>query len=90
MTTFTHKGHGRIYCEFESDIPKIKDIIKEIDEYESGYMPNDLITTYENYPRVVYLHKFSDIETNKIASRCWEAGIKVWIFDSGREEFPTK
>ena len=54
MGTLTHKGYGRIYCETVDDIAKVHDVIKELDEYEFGYMPKGIVTTFNEYPNVVY------------------------------------
>ena len=88
MNTFTHKGYGRIYCENEAAIPLVKDVIKELDEYEYSYMPERLIATFSDYPQVVYTHKFSDMDTDKLTAICWSRGIKIWAFDSGHNEYP--
>ncbi len=89
MRTFTHKGYGRIYCETKEDVPKVESVIQGIDEYEfNGYFPTGLVAPFSEYPRVIYLHKFSDMNTDEITAKCWAAGIKVWIFDTGHEEHP--
>lgn len=87
MGTLTHKGFGRIYCENVEDIKKVDTIIKELDEFEYGYLPDRMITTYDQYPEVVYTGKFSDMDMNKLTSECWKRGIKVWVFDSGHNEY---
>ncbi len=37
MSAFTRKGFGRIYVENESLIENVKNIIKELDEFEAMY-----------------------------------------------------
>lgn len=41
--TFDYKGYGRIFVEKEKDIQKVKDKIKELDDFEYEYLPDDLI-----------------------------------------------
>lgn len=88
MRTFTHKGYGRIYVEDAESIEKVKSVIRQIDEYEYTYMPGELITLYSEYPNVRYVHKFSDLDLDELTATCWNLGIKIWIFDSGHNEFP--
>ena len=83
MNTLTHKGYSRIYCETEADIAKVREVVKELDEYEYGYMPSNLVTVYTNYPSVVYTGKFSDLDMNALTAECWKRGIKIWVNDTG-------
>ena len=85
----THKGYGRIYVETAEQIDKVKAIIKELDEFEHSYLPEKLIAVYTEYPNVTYTHKFSDMDMNKLTAKCWEQGIKIWVFDAGHQEFPS-
>lgn len=88
MNTFQHKGYGRIYVDSFEDINKVKAVIKEMDDYEYTYMPENLITTFSEYPKVIYTHKFSDLSLDAITALCWTIGVKVWCFNSGRDEAP--
>lgn len=88
MNTLPHKGYGRIYVENVEDIPKVKDIIKEMDEYEFRYMPQDLIAPFRSYPAVVYTHKFNDLDMDALTATCWDRGIRIWVFCAGRVEYP--
>ena len=38
---FPRKGYGRIFVEKESDIPIVKEIIRKMDDFEYGYLPED-------------------------------------------------
>ena len=87
MRTLTHKGYGRIYCEKEADIALISEVIKELDEFEHGYLPKDMITTFDKYPNVVYNGKFSDMDIGVLTAECWKRGIRIWVYDSGHNEF---
>ena len=89
MGTLTHKGYGRIYCETVDDIAKVHDVIKELDEYEFGYMPKGIVTTFNEYPNVVYTGKFSDMGMDTLTAVCWSKGIKFWVFDAGRNDLPV-
>lgn len=89
MNSFTHKGYGRIYVENEADINIVASVIKMMDDYEFGYMPKNLITTFDKYPDVVYVHKFDDIDLDVLTALCWKKGIKVWCLDNGSREYVT-
>lgn len=89
MRTFTKKGYGRIYVAKEEDIPKVIDIIKLIDEFEASYLPEDFVTPFQNYPSVVYVRKFSDMDINELTAACFNYGIHIFCFDAGNNEFPT-
>ena len=88
MKTFTRKGYGRIYVDTLENIEKVKEIIKEMDQYEYEYLPPDLIALFSEYPNVAYVHKFNDLDINKLTAKCWSLGIKIWVFDAGFEEYP--
>lgn len=88
MATLTHKGYARIYCETADDIPKVEAVIKELDEYEFSYLPRGLVTTFTEYPSVIYNGKFSDLDMDALTAVCWIRGIRVWVFDSGHNEMP--
>ena len=60
--TFTHKGYGRIFVRSEEDIEKVKNKIKEIDEFEFSYLPTRFIATLSEYPALVYIGKFDDLD----------------------------
>lgn len=88
MTNFTYKGFGRIYVKFKEDIQKVEELLKELDLYEyENYYPEDLITTLEQYPSVVYIGKF-DIHKD-FESKCKENNIPIFVFDAGIYSEPT-
>ena len=87
MGTLTHKGYGRIYCETPEDISKVAAVIKELDDFEHGYLPEKLITTFDQYPSVIYNGKFSDMDMSKLTAECWKRGIRIWVFDAGHNEY---
>lgn len=88
MATLTHKGYGRIYCETADDVPKVQAVVKELDEYEFGYMPKDLVTTFAEYPSVIYNGKFSDMDMDTLTAVCWSRGLRIWVFDAGHNDMP--
>lgn len=87
---FQHKGYGRIFTDSEENIEKIKKIIQEMDEYEFGYLPSDLIAVYDpskykvyadgsvGTEDTVYNHKFDDLDLGELMFRCWNNGIHVF------------
>ena len=89
IRTLTRKGYGRIYVENEGDIPRVREIIKEMDEFEYEYLPDDLIAPFGEYPNVAYTHKFDDLDVDVLTATCWERGIRIWVFDAGHEEYPA-
>lgn len=72
------KGYGRIFVEKEEDIDKVREIMKEIDEYEVDYCPAGLVAVFEGKMSVVYTHKFDSIDMNELMIRCWNKGIKAF------------
>ena len=82
---FGRKDYGRIFVEKEEDIEALKDIIREIDDYECNhYLPDDLITVFSNDNfESVYTHKFCDMCMTRVLYKAWAAGIKCFcIFGS--------
>lgn len=87
MNTLSHKNYGAIYVNDPEDIEKVKGIIKEMDEFEYGYLPKDLIKPFSEYPDVCYTQKFSDLDMDDLTAICWSRGIMIWVFNA-RCEFP--
>ena len=87
MNTLTRKSYGAIYVNDYNDIEKVKEIIKEIDEYEYEYLPSKLIKHFSEYPDVEYTHKFCDLDIDALTAICWSRGIMIWVFDA-RTEYP--
>ena len=76
---FPHKGYGMIFVEKEEDIPKLKKIIKEIDDFEYSYLPEKLITVFsEDNMKAEYTHKFSDLNMTEVMYQAWSKGIKCF------------
>lgn len=88
MRKMTRKGWGRLYVKEVADVGEVRAIVKEIDEFEAGYLPDDLIAPFSEYPRVTYIGKFCDMDIDALIATCWHRGIMVWCFDCGSEEFP--
>lgn len=100
--TFPRKGYGNIFVEKEEDIPKVKEIIRKMDEYEYDYLPEGLIKVFEPEIRIFndpvepkrylwlstkYTHKFDSLNLNELQVRCWAAGIKIFCVMTGHEEY---
>lgn len=98
---FERKGYGRIFVEKESDIVKVEDIMREIDDYEfEYYYPGGnnpylnpkkyarLVTTFseENY-HSVYVHKFDDMDISKVLHEAWKQGIHCFAVFGKCNEF---
>lgn len=87
MTTLTRKGYARIYVDKDENVEPVKSIIHELDEFERGYLPENLIAPFSHYPTLVYTHKFDGLCMNRLTAVCWSKGIHIWVCDNGHEEF---
>ena len=87
MNTLTHKSYGAIYVKNPSDIDKVKEVIKEMDEFEYEYLPDELIKPFTDYPQVAYTHKFNDLDMDDLTAKCWAKGVLIWVFDA-QQEYP--
>lgn len=85
--TFTRKGFGRIFVDKPENIETVKQIIHGIDEFEYDYMPDDFIAVFEEYPKLVYTHKFDELDINKLTAMCFKRGIYIFCCDNGFDEF---
>jgi hypothetical protein len=73
------KGESRCFVFRETDIVKVYDIIKEIDEFEFDYVPNDWVTVWDNKKTsMVYNGKF-DIDVPKLIDECGKRGIGIIV-----------
>jgi hypothetical protein len=86
FSNFTHRGYGRIYVSKEEDIVKVKEVIAEMDEEELRYLPEEFITTFGQYPKVIYSHRFSDLDLNALMANCMYRGIMVFCLNAGNQE----
>lgn len=98
---FPRKGYGRIFVEKEEDIAKVKEIIRNMDEFEYDYLPEKLITVFNPNIRIFptdnpkehlvldmeYTYKFDSLDLNELQFRCWAAGIKVFCCMSNAKEY---
>lgn len=76
---FPRKGYGRLFVEKENDIDALKKLIKEIDEFEYGYLPDDLIAVFsEENMKSVYTYKFDDLNMTEVMCRAWAKDIKCF------------
>lgn len=85
---FTYKGYGRIYVPTQEDVNKVEQIIKDNDpdEFECYYPPG-LVTTIDEYPRVVYIGKFEICFD--LREECKKQNIPIFIFDAGMCDYPN-
>ena len=86
--TLSRKSYGAIYVDKSENIEKVKEIIKEMDEFEFDYLPDELIKPFSEYPSVAYTHKFCDLDMDALTAKCWNKGIFMWVFDA-RTEYPA-
>lgn len=97
--TFSRKGYGRIFCNKEEDVPKIREIIERMDDFEYEYLPDELITVYRPekntkvfsdgskhyYIPLEYTHKFDSLDLNELQMRCMLEGIQMFCWIGGHE-----
>ena len=88
---FSRKSYGRIFVDKEENVEKVKALIREMDEFEYTYLPDNFIATFEKSKRdgcmeTVYTYKFDNLCTNELSRRCWEQGIMVfcWFGTGGK------
>jgi hypothetical protein len=79
------KGYARIYTTDDSNIEKIKIIIKTLNPYEEGYMARDLITTVDEYPRMVYNGKFDEMNMYALSAICMKLGIPMFYITTNSD-----
>ena len=61
--------------------------MKLLDEFEWGYYPEGLVTSWDKYPNVEYVGKF-ELNGEKFKEFCKKADIPVFIFDAGMNDYP--
>lgn len=88
MTTFTRKGYGRIYVTKPEHIAIVDNIIRQMNEYEHSYMNKEFITTFDNYPQVVYTGKFDELNIDDLVAICMSIDIPVFCFDAYNNQMP--
>ena len=81
------KGYARIYVDAAHNLKAVEAIIKELDEFEHTYLPDDLIAPFTEYPKLVYTGKFDGLCMNKLTAVCWSRGIYIWVCDNGTNDF---
>lgn len=79
--TFDYKGYGRIFVEKEEDIQKVKDKIKELDDFEYGYLPVDLIRVWRgDLDDITYCYKFDELDIDNLCSELFNEGVNcAWV-----------
>lgn len=95
---FSRKTHARIFTDSSENVEKIKSIMKEMDEFEYDYFPEDLITYSKpfmakindrNYYKIplVYIGKFDEMDMNELSIRCMMENIPIYIwYGNSRDE----
>jgi len=86
---FTRKGYGRIFVMNKVEIPIVDEIIKEMDEFEHEYLPDDFIASFSEYPKLKYTGKFDSLDIDKLTAICWKRGIPIFCCDSENNPYAT-
>jgi hypothetical protein len=79
-SVFEYKGYGRIYTDPEHT-QKLSDLIKEIDTFESDYIPESLVGIWDDYPNTVYIGKF-ELDRENFEKVCNENNIPAFVFSA--------
>lgn len=79
MENFISKSKARIYTNTQENVEKIKSYIKQLDEFEYGYMPDDLVAVYNGNFDLVYNGKFEDIDIPQLQNMCFQKDIPCGI-----------
>lgn len=80
------KTYGRIFVAKKEHVEVVKRTIEEVDAFEAGYMPSDVVAVFGDDEKMTYLHKF-EICRNALAAACMAKGVWIWVVDGVREEF---
>lgn len=86
--TFLRKGQGRLYTNSKESVDRIKNIIREMDEFEYKYMPDNLIAVFEGKIEHIYTGKFDDLDLDELLKRCWNEGIYIFFTYNPNEYTP--
>jgi len=79
MYDLIRRGESRCFVFFKEHIEKVKEIIKNIDDFEFDYMPEDWVTLWkENCEDRVYNGKFN-INLTKLYTECGKKGIAIIV-----------
>lgn len=79
--TFDYKGYGRIFVEKKEDIKKVKDKIKELNDFEYEYLPENLICVWSGHlDDLVYNLKFDKLDIDMLCLILQDEGVKcAWV-----------
>lgn len=79
--TFEYKGYGRIFVENEKDIQIVKNKIKELDNFEYEYLPDDLIIVWRgDLDDITYCYKFDKLDIDNLCRELFNCGVKcAWV-----------
>lgn len=86
---FAKKTSGRIFVRHEADVQRVIDIIKELDEFEFGYLPDGFVTVMPedvSKAKLTYGHKF-ELRTDLLKLECWRQGIEVMLVTGWRDPY---
>lgn len=84
---FREKSYGCIFTDSQENVQKIRSLIAEINDFEAGYMPDDIVRVFS--PRfngdktsvsigLAYTGKFYEIDLNQLMLVCWAKGVPMW------------
>ena len=96
--TLPRKSHARIFTTSLENVEKIKNIMKDMDDFEYEYFPKDLITySKPSLAKIgdkdcykiplIYTGKFDEMDMNELSIRCMMENIPIYIwYGNSRDE----
>lgn len=89
MLEFQKKTYGRIWVKTKDEVDKVREIIKDQDEFEFSYLPEDFVAVYAGkLGDLSYGHKF-ELDYYELTKRCLAVGIWIIPITDGRDVIPT-
>jgi hypothetical protein len=86
---FPNKRYGRIYVEKDTDVLALKGIMIGMDDYEFGYLPDDLISVFKKGSLCFnkYVGKFDELDMGSVLYYAWLLSIKCFCVFSHDDDF---
>lgn len=89
MKTFNNGAEGRIYTDTQENVERIKQIIKNIDEFEYPYLPDDFVAVWRDGADIDLIPnwKFYGLDLQKIEKECTFKNIPCGCFIGKYEQW---
>ena len=90
MRKFERYSEARVYVMDSSLVSIVKDVIKEMSEFEYEYLPDDLITHICEFPLTVNVGKFDDLDLDELCIRCFKRNAPIMIYEPPKNNYEIK